>query len=550
MKPLLLCRALALLLPTTAAVAAEVAPAPLRLSAAHLAAVDRPRRIFCQYDSASFEPPDLLGGNIEAMMRYRFGYADQPGSQIDAICLDVSNEGVAPYPSKILPMIRNPGLLRWHEQGLDYIQRMIEEGRKRQKEIWWNHRVNEVERGHGGFRIGGGTEMEERNPVKAQHPDWVIKSWWWQGHWNLAVPGVRQHKLAILTEVAERYEFDGFQLDFARHTPHLPPGRQWELRDGITRFVADVRAMLLARGAARGRPFLLAVRIPENLEGCRTDGYDVAEWARRNLVDIMVLGTRTMRVDLPSFRKITAGTNIKLLPSFDGWHATDGYQIQSIEFLRGVFENFWAQGADTVGTFNWAAGSPALATEIGAKPGPAPQELANSEVGSLATIRGKPRFYAAERRGGYPNGEGYFSQNLHAPLPVRLRNDGTPAEVSVYLWNPLPTPVSATLRLICFNHLPTDRLAVALNGHVLTPAHTDGAWKDPEIHSPAPQPPSVTPFTLLKDVSKQSLTRIDFPVPADALRHGANVVRVSVAGRGAFRTGSYIQVEKTELHLR
>ena len=138
MKPHLVCFSLALLVPTIAAVAAEVAPAPLRLSAAHLAAVDRPRRIFCQYDSASFEPPELLGGNIEAMMRYRYGYADQPGSQIDAICLDVSNEGVAPYPSKILPMIRNPGLLRWHEQGLDYIQRMIEEGRKRQKEIWWS----------------------------------------------------------------------------------------------------------------------------------------------------------------------------------------------------------------------------------------------------------------------------------------------------------------------------------------------------------------------------------------------------------------------------
>ena len=218
MKPHLVCFSLALLVPTIVAVAAEVAPAPLRLSAAHLAAVDRPRRIFCQYDSASFEPPELLGGNIEAMMRYRYGYADQPGSQIDAICLDVSNEGVAPYPSKILPMIRNPGLLRWHEQGLDYIQRMIEEGRKRQKEIWWNHRVNEVERGHGGFRIGGGTEMDERNPVKAQHPDWVIKSWWWQGHWNLAVPGVRQHKLAILTEVAERYEFDGCPHD-SRSSP-------------------------------------------------------------------------------------------------------------------------------------------------------------------------------------------------------------------------------------------------------------------------------------------------------------------------------------------
>lgn len=530
--------------------AAETQGGEFALTPGHVDAVNRPRRIFCQYDSASFEPPELLGGNIDALMRYRFGYVDQPGSQIDAICLDVSNEGVAPYRSKILPLIQSPGLLKWHEQGVDYIARMIVETHRRGKEIWWNHRVNEVERGHGGFRIGGGTEMEERNPVKAQHPEWLIKSWWWQGHWNLATAGAREHKVNILREVADLYDFDGLQLDFARHTPHLPPGRQWELRDGITRFVADVRAMLLARGTARGRPFLLAVRIPENLQGCRTDGYDVEKWIHNNLVDLLVLGTRTMRVDVPAFRRLAAGKNIKLVPSFDGWHATDGYQIQPIEFLRGVFGNFWAQGADSVGTFNWAAGSPALAAEIGAKPGPVPQERANSEIGASTTMRGLARFYAAERRGGYPNGEGYFSQNLQAPLPASLRNDGTPVDLPLHLWNPTPQPVTATLRLICFNHLATDRLAVACNGQALTPSQTDPKWKDPEIHSPDPQPASVTPFTLLKDVSKQQLTRIDFPVPATALVPGENTIRISVAERGAFRTGRYIQIEKLELHVR
>jgi len=39
-----------------------------------------------------------------------FDGVSQPSSQLDAICIDVSNEGVAHYRSKILPPIKHPGL--------------------------------------------------------------------------------------------------------------------------------------------------------------------------------------------------------------------------------------------------------------------------------------------------------------------------------------------------------------------------------------------------------------------------------------------------------
>lgn len=53
-------------------------------------------------------------------MSYVFDSVCQPGSQLDANCIDVSNEGVAHYHSKILPAIQHPGLMQWREQGLDY----------------------------------------------------------------------------------------------------------------------------------------------------------------------------------------------------------------------------------------------------------------------------------------------------------------------------------------------------------------------------------------------------------------------------------------------
>src|SRR5262249_4916196 len=153
----------------------------------------------------------------------------------------------------------------------------------------------------------GGLEMKTLDPVKAAHPDWVIRSWWWQGLWNAASPGLREYKLRILREIAENFDFDGIQIDFARHIPCLPPGKQWEHRDHPTEFMRGLRRMLLEVEKKRGKPFLLAVKVPETLKGCRIDGFDVEIWAKENLVDIFTLGSRSITVDVAAFRGITAG---------------------------------------------------------------------------------------------------------------------------------------------------------------------------------------------------------------------------------------------------
>ena len=297
----------------------HAADAATQLTPAHHAAVDHQRRIFFQYDpAADIQRKGGFGSDMNAVMSYVFDAASQPGSQLDAICIDVSNEGVAHYRSKILPAIQHPGLMQWREQGLDYFDELIQQGHKRGKEIWWGLRMNEVERGHlAVYDVKTFAEMKERNPVKAAHPDWLIRSWWWQGFWNYAVKEVRDYRLSIIREVAEQYDFDGVHLDFLRHTPFLPPGKQWENREHLTSFMRDVRSMLQSQAAKRGRPFMLAARVPDSVEGCHTDGLDIETWAREGLVDVLILGTRTINVDVASFRKAMAGAHVKLMPSFD-----------------------------------------------------------------------------------------------------------------------------------------------------------------------------------------------------------------------------------------
>ena len=87
-RPLL---AVLLLVPPAAAPAADVTHSP-----EHRAAVNRQRRIFFQYDpAADIQLEGGFGSDMEALMGYVFDFADMPGSQLDAICIDVSNEGVA-----------------------------------------------------------------------------------------------------------------------------------------------------------------------------------------------------------------------------------------------------------------------------------------------------------------------------------------------------------------------------------------------------------------------------------------------------------------------
>jgi hypothetical protein len=547
MQPTFPLLAALLLAPLAVLQAAE----PVSLSADHAAAVNRQRRIFFQYDpAADIQRKGGFGSNMDTVMNYVFDAASQPDSQLDAICIDVSNEGVAHYRSTILPPIQHPGLMKWREQRLDYFDELITQGHKRGKEIWWGLRMNEVERGDlAVYDIKAFADMKDRNPVKAAHPEWLIRSWWWQGFWNYAVKEVRDYRLSVVREVAEQYDFDGVHLDFLRHTPFLPPGKQWENREHLTSFICDVRSMLQSQAATRGRPFLLAARVPDSVEGCRTDGLDIETWAREGLVDLLILGTRTINVDVASFRKAMAGGPVKLMPSFDCFHATDGYHgDQSLDLVCGVFGNYLHQAADGVGVFNGVIGSPEQAKTLGLTQTDTRDLQVFSTIGSLAAMTGKKRYYPIDRRGGYAHNEGHGSSNNGAPLPLVLRNDQRPSTLTLPIWEPMKSGTAAQLRLVLFQHVESDEVTVNLNTTALKQDIVDAQWKDPRIFSPGPQPATVTPGALVRNPAAQKLTRLEFLVPTEILKRGDNSIEISVDRKGPFPPSTYVKVEKVELH--
>ncbi len=497
----------------------------VELSDDHLAALDRHRRVVVNFDAIHGDL-SFTERPLAATVERRLSFADDPDTRIDSIWWNWGEGNIAPYPSDILPLYDHPGYRQWVDDGIDVMRVFQEETRARGIEVFFSHRMN-----------GGDNDLYgpvPKIPLKEAHPDWLFHlPWGKNGYWNFALPEVHAHVGRLLREVAEKYDFDGIELDYARGVV-LPSGRQWRNRHGLTAFMRSIRAMLQEVARARGRPFLLAARVPENLPGCHFDGLDVETWAREQLVDMFALGCRSLEVDIPAFRRITAGTPIKLYPSLDDHHSSDGYRYPPIEVFRGVFSNWFRQGADGVQTFNFAYTMNAnLSHGGGGVLAPAEVHLqAYRELADPETLGQRDKTFVVQRRGGghgpavVPNPEDWYTPrykyantNMLAQLPVPLTNDGkSDALVTLFVGDDLDAQAArlAGLRLrVLLNDpaaadLPDDQkietaltrkfgrdrlynspprrgveehLQVRLNGALLPPPEVSDGWL---VFEPAP----------------------------------------------------------------
>ena len=384
------------------------------LSDKHVNAVNRPRRIVVNLDTGwglpgveKLDPAKL----VDAQLEYLVG---MKASQVDSIFWCWGEMNYAPYPSKILPV--NEGYQQWLRQGLDPLPICIEKCRAKKIEAFYS------------FRINGANDFGDwRLPsILKEHPSWGIPSPYWPAPWkhcNFALEGVRKYKLAVIREVAERYDFDGIEIDWRCGLTSLPIMRTWENRNCLTEFMRSVREMLQEVAKRRGRPYLLAARVPENIEGCHYDGIDVERWVAENLVDILALGCKSFEVDFDAFKRLTNGTHVKLYPSMDDHHRASGYDPPSLEVYRGAASTFLQQGADGIYAFNWYP----VPVMLDTRAYPAQEKIrqqALCEMGSPDTLQHKDKIFVTERRGGggWPDtAEHYYANtSAFAQLPLEL----------------------------------------------------------------------------------------------------------------------------------
>lgn len=345
------------------------------------------------------------GGDINIWIQNVFGPIED--SQCDSLWWnDGSGGNTAKYDSDVLEMWGqrlgepDPAIARWIAEGNDPPKVIVREAHKRGIEAFFSFRINDI---HDSL----GSCTKEFPTFKEKNPDWMIGQGWANCVWTslrFDVPEVREIKFNTVKEIFEKYDFDGIEIDFLRSAPYFLPGTEPQNAHILTGLLRRIRNHLNEKAIQRGREITLAVRVNENLDACALDGFEVEKWIAEDMVDIIVLGSGTIDLDIEDFKALTEGTDILIYACLYGWPSK--YMPISTEMVRALATNYFYQGADGIYTFNWYPHSSLY------------QDPLHDEMGDPQTLIGKDKTFAADR--GEPS-TAYPHNWMNLPLPAELK---------------------------------------------------------------------------------------------------------------------------------
>ncbi len=280
------------------------------------------------------------------------------GTQVDTYMWCVGDGQTPPYSNKYGT--------RPAEAIGDANQVMVEAAHKADIEIFASLRMNDIHDGYTGLHDPLKMERpdlligeqfwpdaypylltDEKPQAAGGYPEGALLRFFWSGY-NYAEPEVRQHRLDFIEKTCRQYDFDGFELDYFRHPLFFKPGEEEDNLETMSEFVRQVRQLVNQIGEERGRPYVLAIRVPDTPEMALRTGLDIEQWLKEGLLDMLVIGGGYMSY---------AG-RLKELIDMAHRYGVPAYpcinHFQDPIKMRSYASNFWSLGGDGVYVFNFA----------------------------------------------------------------------------------------------------------------------------------------------------------------------------------------------------
>ncbi len=261
---------------------------------------------------------------------------------------------------------------------------------------------------------------------------------------------VRAHYMKLIRETVARWDLDGIELDFMRFPHHFRVGHEREGGELLTAWLARVRGHLARWEQRRGHAIQLGVRVPSHPDTARNLGLDAVEWARRGLVDLVVVTPfwATAEFDMPvdlwrdllaDFDvSLAAGLEVRIQPYPGG-----PVVMSTPQMARAMAASAFDRGADAIYLFNYFEGhwpEPTYTQTL--------RELASPEA-----LRGKERLHLITYRDTRAPGEPEVVTTLilkqqvqpgQVPLQIRINGslcDQATVEAPTRLAVNVPLPV-------------------------------------------------------------------------------------------------------------
>jgi hypothetical protein len=358
----------------------------------------RTRRIMFNNDGGDARAPSAAH-TLETFLRERT--SPLLGSQVDTIIYDTTagTFGCFAHWTEIGQIFLTQEGRYGHNmtpqlimQETDPLQAMIDFAREHDLEIFWTMRMNDTHDASNELLLPD---------LKKKHPELLFGSLTRRppyGAWSGVDYGdsrVRELAFRYIEEVAANYDVDGVFLDFFRHCV-LFKRAAWgdplgdRERDALTELVTRTRERLRQLGAIRGRPILLAVRVPDSIEYCQAIGIDLERWLADGLVDMIVPGGYFRLSRWEDSVELGRQYGVPVYPSLDesrvegvGTAGAPDPDRGTLEAYRGRAMNVWQAGAAGVHLFNMFSPSHPMLREIGS-----PDTLAGKEKVYFVSVRG------------------------------------------------------------------------------------------------------------------------------------------------------------------
>jgi hypothetical protein len=370
------------------------------------------------------------------------------------------------------------------EKGIDPLKVMVNFAKQNNMEVFWSLRMNDT---HDGGDNEYGPANLAANRLKMAHPEFMLgtaKKRPKHGAWtalDYGRPEVRERAFRLLEEVCRNYDIDGIELDYFRHVVFFRSTARGELatdkeRAAMTAMMVRVRKMADEIGQKRGRPILIAVRVPDSVEYCRAVGLDLERWLANDLVDLLVLSSYFQLNEWDYSVALGHKYGVKVYPSLDESRLQDksasARRMTNLAY-RARAADVWRSGADGVYIFNYPFdGDPnvKLMSELGSAESLA--QLDKDYFGSIRGVRG-----AKSSRGYLPYQPYLKVETLSSDNPKTIK-PGATATAKITLGEKLDrlSNASLKLRLDLGDAKAAEDFRVAINGNNLNVKRTADDW--------------------------------------------------------------------------
>jgi len=345
-------------------------------------------------------PPPVGVDKLKKIINDRF-----KGTAVDAFfcALGPCTGYTTAYPTRLKDMdfiidkynsgARLGGIMNWQyaenlldlmRQNVDWIEFQMQEVRKLGMDFWLHLRMNDWH--HSDDNMGEKINLLAGR-FYVEHHDFLIGKEavkdlsckplkdcmaWFQDY---AHQEVRQHRLSVLEEAAERYDIDGFQYDFMRCPGYFKPGQEQAGMPKMTEFIRQSREVLNRIGKSKNKRIGLSVRVPNTISGSEKLGLDIQRWMREGLVDLVVPSTffhADPEEDMTEWVNLAKDTGIGIYPAIESAYSANhtGGVVRCFynppvllpltkEMSCAIASRHYRNGVDGLYLFNWTR-TPAL----------------------------------------------------------------------------------------------------------------------------------------------------------------------------------------------